>query len=116
MTSVPKFAIAVACLLVSGCGGELSSPFTNAAYIQIKPGGALQPAGISIRNGTRLVFLNDDSVSHAITWESPLTLSATASAGGRAWFELPPLLVGTVVHYHLDAGGAAGSVTILGPQ
>jgi hypothetical protein len=96
---------------LAACGGN-SSNFTNSVYIEIRAGGSLQPQAMGAMNGYRVVFLNHDSVAHAIHWDAPLSLSATAQANDRAWFDLPTLPVGTVLHYHLDSSGPSGTVTV----
>lgn len=101
---------------LAGCGGDVSNSFVRSVYIQITGAAALQPTAIAMPNGYRVVFLNNDSVAHTINWNSPLTLSATAQPGDRAWFDLPTMIQGTVLSYHLDGSGASGSVTIISTQ
>ena len=104
--------ITLVLLALSGCGGQLSDSFAKSVYVEITDSGTLNPSSVPLPNGYRIVFLNDDEVPHTINWESPLTLSATAPAGSRAWFDLPALPVGSVMSYHLDNAGAHGSVTM----
>jgi hypothetical protein len=107
---------ALGLLLLAGCGGQISDSFANSIYIQIQSGGTLSPNAAPVRNGYRIVFLNHDSVRHTINWNSPLTLSAVAEPGDRAWFELPPMFPGTVLGYHLDTSGAGGTVTTVSSE
>jgi hypothetical protein len=101
-------------LLSCGCGGQLSDSFANSVYINIQGTGGLQPNAIVVPNNYRIVFINNDGIAHTVNWQTPLNLSAVAPAnGGRAWFELPVILPGTVLNYHLDGSGAAGSVTVV---
>jgi hypothetical protein len=104
--------LTVGFLALSGCGGQISDSFAHSIYVEITDAGTLNPSSISLPNGYRIVFLNDDDIPHTINWESPLTLTAVAPAGSRAWFDLPPLPSGSVMSYHLDNSGAHGSVTM----
>jgi hypothetical protein len=99
---------------ISGCGGQVTDSFASSVYIQISGADTLQPNSLVSQNGFRVVFLNKDGIAHTITWDSPFILSAIAPAGGRAWFDLPNLIPGTVASYHLDSNGPTGSVTIVG--
>jgi hypothetical protein len=99
-------------LALTGCGGELSDSFAKSVYVDITDEGTLNPSSIPLPNGYRIVFINNDDLPHTVNWEAPLTLTAIAPAGGRAWFDLPALPAGSVMHYHLDASGASGSVTM----
>jgi hypothetical protein len=110
------FLVGAALLCLAGCGGEVATPFSGAAYVEITQGGVLNPTSVRLENGARIVFLNKDMVSHMITWNSPLSLSASVAPGDRAWFELPAAFPGTVLSYHLDSGGAGGSVTVVVAQ
>ena len=105
----------VVLLLIAGCGGEQANGFANAVYIQINSGTTLKPVSLVTLSGYRIVFLNNESVPHTITWEAPLSLTAVANANDRAWFDLPPVPPGSVLHYHLDSSGPSGAVTILQP-
>ena len=105
--------IFAATALLAGCGGQVSDSFANSVYIQITGSDALKPATQVAPSGYRIVFLNGDGIQHTITWDSPFILSANAPAGGRAWFDLPTLLNGTVASYHLDTNGPTGSVTVI---
>jgi hypothetical protein len=102
----------LAFLALIGCGGQVSDSFAKSVYVQITDAATLNPAAVPLPNGYRIVFLNDDDMPHSINWESPLTLTAVAPAGGRAWFDLPALPAGSVMNYHLDSSGAHGSVTM----
>jgi hypothetical protein len=106
-----SYVVCILLLFACGCGGD-NANFTNSVYIEIKPGGTLQPQAMASMNGYRVVFLNHDTVAHTINWDAPLTLSAVAPPNDRAWFDLPALPVGTVLHYHLDSSGASGTVTV----
>lgn len=110
-------ARAASCLLLgtilAACGGEQGNGFANAVYIQINNGSSLKPVSLVAPIGYRIVFLNNENVRHTITWEAPLSLSAIAEANDRAWFDLPPVPPGSVLHYHLDSSGPTGSVTLL---
>ena len=111
-----RIAAATLCLaLLTGCGGDAPNSFARSVYVEITSSGALSPVAIAMPNGYRIVFLNNDSVPHSITWNSPLTLTATAQPGDRAWFDLPMILPGTVLSYHLDSSGPSGSVTVINP-
>ncbi len=105
-------AASLALALLIGCGGETSNSFARSVYVEITSTGTLNPAAMTIPGGYRVVFLNDDSVPHTINWGSPVSTSATAQPGNRAWFDLPPILPGTVLSYRLDSSGPTGSVTV----
>lgn len=112
-TRTLQFGLVGLGLMMCGCGGQVSDSFANSVYVEIQSGGTLHPSSVVLPNNFRIVFLNEDTVDHKITWESPLALSATAPVGGRAWFELPPILPGSVMSYHLDNSGAGGSATVV---
>ena len=113
-TRALQFGLIIFGLLACGCGGQVSDSFANSVYVEIQGSGALRPNSIVVPNNYRIVFINDDAVPHTVTWQNPLNLSAVAqSNGGRAWFELPVILPGTVLIYHLDSSGASGSVTVV---
>jgi hypothetical protein len=105
-------ALSILLMSLTGCGGQLSDSFAQSVYVQITDTGTLNPSSVPLPNGYRIVFLNDDDVPHTVNWESPLTLTAVAPAGGRAWFDLPALPAGSVMSYHLDNSGAHGSATM----
>lgn len=110
-----KVFVATLAILLCGCGGIPVDPFFGAVYVQIKPGGTLDPSQVGLPNGVRIVFVNEDSVAHTVNWNPPLVLSGTAPAGDRVWFELPNGYEGTTFSYHLDANGATGTVTLIQP-
>lgn len=112
---VPLTAALVASVLC-GCGGQMTDTFVNAVYVTIQNDGTPKPTTLPASNGYRIVFVNNDSVAHTVHWNTPINLNGTAQPGDRVWFELPFLLTGTIVSYHLDASGPGGTVTIMAPQ
>jgi hypothetical protein len=115
MKCIPVFRLLVctAVLWLTGCGGQVTDSFAHSVYIEITNTHTLSPVSTQVPNGYRIVFLNNDGISHTVNWDNPLVLSAVAQPGSRAWFELPGFFPGTVLGYHLDASGPTGTVTIV---
>lgn len=108
-------AAACLCLGTSGCGGQSANSFVNSVHITIENGGSLDPRDAATVSGYRIVFVNNDSTPHLITFGGPINVSGTAQPGGRAWFDFPLMLPGTILHYHLDASGSSGTITVVDP-
>jgi hypothetical protein len=59
--------LVVACVLLAHCGGNPSEPTeTAAATITITPTGVV-PKEVSIPSGNRVMFVNDDTQTHAMS-------------------------------------------------
>lgn len=102
-------------LLLAGCGGEQAGGFQNSIYVEIKQDSSVNPVDSFARNGARVTFLNNSGTGHSINWTGAFASTGTmVQSGDRVWFDLPPAVTGTTFNFRLDAGGATGTVTIIG--
>jgi len=66
MRAVPVGALVAAVLVINGCGGTPSSPSEGEARILLTPTG-LAVNEVRITAGTRVLFVNNDIRTHAIS-------------------------------------------------